>query len=108
MNELSSPDAKVKQQHTWLSSKLGYSDGSCCSFRRHIDPETVCRLDYNSDRASSVGPNPTPGSVGTVTAAVPAVHAVDTVTRIISRAKRKAFVLRSREAGRNRRMLFRR
>jgi hypothetical protein len=22
MNKLSSPDAKVKQQHTWLSSKL--------------------------------------------------------------------------------------
>jgi hypothetical protein len=26
MNKLSSPDAEVKQQHTWLSSKLGYSN----------------------------------------------------------------------------------
>ena len=33
---------------------------------RHIwlDPETVCYLDYDSDRACSVRPNPTPGSVG--------------------------------------------
>jgi hypothetical protein len=33
---------------------------------RHIwlYPETVCYLDYDSDQACSVGPNPTPGSVG--------------------------------------------
>ncbi len=47
---------------------------------RHI--ETVCYLDYDSDWACSVRPNPTPGSVGAVTT-VPTVYAVtivDTVT----------------------------
>ncbi len=53
---------------------------------RHIwlDPETVCYLDNDSDRACSVGPNPTPGSVGAVTTAptVYVVTTVDTVTTV--------------------------
>jgi hypothetical protein len=41
------------------------SSGSRGVFRHiWLDPETVCYLDYDSDRACSVGPNPTPGSVG--------------------------------------------
>ena len=50
---------------------------------RHIwlDPETVCYLDYDSDRACSVGPNPTQGSVGAVTT-VPAVYVVTTVDTV--------------------------
>jgi hypothetical protein len=50
---------------------------------RHIwlDPETVCYLDYDSDRACSVGPNPTPDSVGAVTT-VPAVYVVTTVDTV--------------------------
>ncbi len=50
---------------------------------RHIwlDPETVCYLDYDSDRACSVGPNLTPGSVDAVTT-VPVVTTVDTVTTV--------------------------
>ncbi len=53
---------------------------------RHVwlDPEMVCYLDYDSDRACSVRPNPTLGSVGAVTT-VPAVYIVtivDTVTTV--------------------------
>ncbi len=50
---------------------------------RHIwlDPETVCYLEYDSDWACSVGPNPTPGSVGAVTT-VPAVYVVTTVDTV--------------------------
>ncbi len=32
VNKLSSPDAKVKQQHALVEFKAGYSNGSCCSF----------------------------------------------------------------------------
>jgi hypothetical protein len=58
---------------------------------RHIwfDPETVRYLDYDSDWACSVGPNPTAGSVGAVTT-VPTVNAVttmDTVTTVSAVAK---------------------
>ncbi len=41
----------------------------------------VCYLDYDSDRACSVGRNPTPGSVGAVTT-VPAVYVVTTVDTV--------------------------
>jgi hypothetical protein len=64
----------------------GLPSGSTIRVFRHIriDLETVCYLDYDSDRACSVGPNPTPGSVGAVTT-VPTVCAVtteDTVTTV--------------------------
>jgi len=32
MNKLSSPDAKVKHQHTWLSSKLDTATGVAVPF----------------------------------------------------------------------------
>ncbi len=53
-----------------------------CLFRHiWLDPEMVCYLDYDSDRACPVGPNPTPGSVGAVTT-VPAVYVVTTVDTV--------------------------
>ncbi len=55
-----------------------------------IDPETLCYLDSDSDWACAVGPNPTPGSVGAVTA-LPTVYAVtivDTVTAVSAVAAR--------------------
>ncbi len=66
-------------------STCWWRDASLYLFKHiFLNPETLCYLDYDSDRACSVGPNPTPGSVGTVTT-VPTVYAVttlDTVTTV--------------------------
>ena len=70
MNKRSSPDAKVKQQHTLVEFKAGYSNGSCC-------PNTLITFRINSIfEITTDGRNSPYAYVHTMSSCTPSVSAV--------------------------------